>query len=37
MQRLARITRYCVQFFDVNLGKNINFITLDRILIFQIL
>lgn len=26
-----------VCFFDVNLGENINFITLDRILIFQIL
>ena len=37
MQRLARITRSCVQFLDVNLGKKINFITLDQILIFQIL
>lgn len=37
MQRLARITSSCVQFLDVNLGKKINFITLDQILIFQIL
>ena len=32
-----RIIRAGVQFFAVNLGKNINFITLDQILIFQIL
>ena len=31
------IAQTWAHFFDLNLGKNINFITLDRILIFQIL